>query len=212
MASVDRRPNRRRLGWSVTAVLVLFLVVVLGGLAFVNLMPDPLGPGSVSGTDPVGLLETFEDVDGVEVQRYRYEPGASFLTLASVRNDGPLAITLVGLVEPQADIAETAVMWPEALLLLPDGAGTVGPEESVPFAPVTLEPGRERAVWIQWRVGDRCVAGQAPPYQADTGVGLGPLLPFRWSLLGIPRTSEVDLRYKVEAFNPPEDPLTVCPE
>jgi hypothetical protein len=203
------RPSRRRRKWFLAALLAVMVGLVLAGLAFA-LTVDALHTGPVSGRDPVGLLATIDDDEGV-LQRYRYEPGASFLTLASVSNEGPLAITLLGLVEPLADVADTAVMWPEALLLLPDEEGTVGPEESVPFAPVVLEPGRYRAVWIQWRVGDRCVPGQVPPYPPEFGIGLGPLLPFRWSLFGVPRTSEVDLGYAVEAFNPPEDPLTICP-
>jgi hypothetical protein len=209
MTAVDRRPTRRR-GWFLAASLALILGVIVAGLAFAVTV-DALRQGPVSGPDPVGLLASIEDVDGVVLQRYRYEPGASFLTLASVHNEGPLAITLLGLVEPSADVADTALMWPEALLLLPDDPGVVGPEESAQFAPVAIEPGRYRAVWIQWRVGDRCVPGQVPPYPPESGVGLGPLLPFRWSLFGIPRTTGVDLGYKVEAFNSPDDPLTVCP-
>jgi hypothetical protein len=210
MATVDRHPTRRHRGWLVAAVVFVAVALILVGTVAFAITLDPLRPGSVSGPDPVGLLTTTEDDTGV-LHMYRYAPGVSFLTLASVRNEGPIAITFLGLVEPRADIADSALMWPEALLLLPDDPGMVSPEESLPFAPVAIESGHERAVWIRWRVGDACVPGQVPPYPPESGLGLGPLLPFRWSVFGIPRTSEVDLRYAVEAFNPPDDPMTVCP-
>lgn len=211
MTATDRRPTRRLRGpLVVVAIVPIVLAITVAGVSTFALTLEPLGPGSVSGADPVGLIATTEQDDDV-LHLYRYEPGASFLTLTSIRNVGPMAITFVGLVEPRSDIVDSALIWPEALLLMPDAPGTVGPDESLPFAPVVIEPGHERAVWIGWRVGSQCVPGQAPPYMPEAGVGLGPLLPFRWSVLGVPRTSEVDLGYAVEALNPLDDPLTVCP-
>jgi hypothetical protein len=211
MTTIERSPPRRRRGRSAAVVLAIVLAIVLAVTGYVAVTFDPLRTGSVSGTDPSGLLATIEDHDGGVLHLYKYAPGVSFLTLASIRNDGPIAITLLGLEAAPANAPDNALIWPDTLLLLPDGPGTVGPDESVPFAAVAIEPGRDRAVWIRWRVGTSCVPGQDPPYPPESGVGLGPRIPFRWSILWVQRTSEIDLGYSVEAFNPPEDPLAVCP-
>ena len=197
--------------------LVLPLVLV-GAIAIVvvawALLAMPLVAGSTYAPDPVGLLatETTDDANGGEARTryvYRHELGATVLTLTTIRNDGPIAITLLGLGDPPLDADQTALVWAGRLL-----AGTwpdmVGPEDAVPLEAMVIDPGATQAVWIVWRSGSYCPPGAAWPYLPDSGIIVSSM-PLRWSILGVPRTSTIDLQYDVELRNPIEDPQTICP-
>jgi hypothetical protein len=187
---------------------------VIAGFALMNY--QPLAQGSVSsGGDPRLLLATTED-DETTAFHFRYEPSASFSTAFSVRNEGPFAVTLLGVDlddEAEASLAESATMWPDQLsVALPDPAGDwTDPDAAPPIDHPVIQPGSELTLWVRWRIGGWCEPGKAPPHDAGTAVGRGPGINLRWSVFSIPRTGTVDLGYMVWADNPAEDPLTVCP-
>lgn len=92
-------------------VLLVGIAVVVAGMAVVA-QTRPRA-GSTFGPDTVGLIAT-EDGDPAEgdaarpVYVYRYAPGATFLTMTSIRNDGPVALTLLGPAPPPPDIEDLA--------------------------------------------------------------------------------------------------------
>jgi hypothetical protein len=201
---------------------ILVPAIVLAGLGaaliagFGLLNYQPLAQGSTSyGGDPHLLLATTED-DETTGFHFRYAPSGSFTTAFSVRNDGPIAVTLLGADlhdETEAALAETARLWPEQLsIAMPDPLGDwTDPNTAPPIDHAVIQPGSEFILWVRWRLGGSCEPGEAPPYYPGTAIGMGPKIDLRWSVFSIPRTSSVDMGYMVWADNPAEDPLTVCP-
>ncbi len=192
---------------------VLVGAIAVGAAAWV-LLAMPLVPGSTYAPDPVGLLatESSDDANDGEARTryvYRHELGATVLTLTTIRNDGPFAPTLLGLGDSPLGADQTSLVWAERLL-----AGTwpdmVGPEDALPLEAMVIEPGQTEAVWIVWRSGSYCPPGAAWPYLPGSGIIVSSM-PLRWSSLGVPRTSTIDLQYDVELRNPIEDPQTICP-
>lgn len=203
------RPRRRRIG--VAFALLVGIVVAAGGIVAVD-ATTPMA-GSAFAPDPVGLLATeAEDPASSEEPRpiyvYRYAPGATFLTMTSIRNDGPLALTLLGPEPPPPDIETTTLPWADRLLLSswPD---VVGPDEALPVDSIVIDAGQEVGVWIVWRVGARCPLGEPPPLMAGSGYEWDSL-DLRWSVLGIPRSAPLELRHVVEVRDPADDPLVTC--
>jgi hypothetical protein len=201
---------------------ILVIAIVLAGLGaaliggFGLLTYQPLAQGSTSSSgDPHLLIATTED-DETTGFHFRYSPSGSFTTAFSVRNVGPIAVTLIGADlqdESQASLAETARLWPEQLsVAMPDPLGDwTDPNTAPPIDHAVIQPGSELILWVRWRIGSSCQPGEAPPYSAGTAIGMGPKINLRWSVLSIPRTSAVDIGYMVWADNPAVDPLTVCP-
>src|SRR6267142_361508 len=81
---------------------ILVIAIALAGLGapsaagFGLLNYEPLVQGSTSyGGDPHLLLATTQD-DETTGFHFRYAPSGSFTTAFSVRNDGPIAVTLLG--------------------------------------------------------------------------------------------------------------------
>lgn len=218
MAVTDRVPlvtaSRRRSGW-VAALLLVLVGVVLAAAGVVVVTDTAPQAGSTFGPDAVGLIAT-EEGEPTEageprpVYVYRYEPGVTFLTMTSIRNDGPIALTLLGLVPPPADIESTALPWADRLLLSP-WPDVVGPEDATPLDTAVIDAGQEVAVWIVWRVGTHCPAGEQPPLEAGSGYVLD-AVDVRWSVMGIPQSGRIDLRHVIEVRNPTDDPLVTCPQ
>jgi hypothetical protein len=64
-----------------------------------------------------------------------------------------------------------------------------------PLPESVIAPGDELNVWIRWEIGP-CDPANPRPYGQDSGVGRSSI-DVRWSVLGIPRSSTVDLGYTV---------------
>jgi hypothetical protein len=216
----DRSTWRAVRRGGVRRILVIAIVLVGLGAASVAgfglLNYEPLAQGSTSyGGDPHLLLATTED-DETTAYHFRYAPSGSFTTAFSVGNDGPVAVTLLGADlhdETEATLADTALLWPHQLSIArPDPLGDwTDPTTAPPIDHAVIQPGSELILWVRWRLGSSCEPGKAPPYFAGTAIGVGPRIDLRWSVFSIPRSSAVDMGYKVWADNPAEDPLTVCP-
>jgi hypothetical protein len=201
---------------------ILIIAIVFAGLGAASVVGfgllnyEPLAQGSTSyGGDPHLLLATSED-DGTTAFHFRYAPSGSLSTAFSVRNNGPVAVTLLGADlhdQSEATLAGTAVLWPEQLSIArPDQLGDMtDPNTAPPIDRAVIEPGSELILWVRWRLGSSCQPGEAPPYFPGTAIGVGPKIDLRWSVFSIPRTSSVDMGYMVWADNPADDPLTVCP-
>lgn len=164
--------------------------------------------GSTFGSDAVGLIAT-EEGEARPVYVYRHEPGVTFLTMTSIRNDGPIALTLLGLVPPPADIESTSLPWADRLLLSP-WPDVVGPEDATPLDMAVIGAGQEIAVWIVWRVGTLCPTGERPPLEGGVAYVLD-TVGLRWSVMGIPQSDTLDLRHVIEVRNPADDQLATCP-
>jgi hypothetical protein len=197
--------------------LALMVLLAVAGLGLLGawLRYAPLAGGTIRGSDAAAVLTTIEDDTGTTLV-YRYAPGAELSTLASLRNDAPLPVTILGLEPPEIDVPleSLALLWPERLSLAGDGMGSVeiAASDAVAITTVELAPGAVQAFWITWRVGSLCPIDGPVPYGPGEAAIAGPTVAVRWSLLGMRRTSSVDVGYRVEALNPPDDPLTSCPE
>jgi hypothetical protein len=152
----------------------------VGGLAFIVFVPSlipahSVSEGAVSGPGPdVSEIRSdgppFFDLDGQAAVRgpnyvYRVRPGDAYTYVVSVRNDGPLPITLLGM--PAGGAAS-------GLGLLRDPTDTSAePANVVAFHPVELSPGTEVALVVAAVAGpcaDPTLAEEPPVVRWPTGV------------------------------------------
>lgn len=203
------------------AIRLLFaavVVVLLTPFVAVVVLVTP-AYGSSSAPDATGLLSIEYPEDGNAGDDegedrpdrtryvYRHDLGITVMTLASVRNDGPVPLTVVGVGDPPPDAERTSLVWAERLV---DSAWpeVVPPDPSLPFSPTVLEAGGQDAFWVVWRTGSACRDGQAP-----VGPGSGIVvndLPLRWTILGIPRGGVLALEYDLELLRPEDEPPLSC--
>jgi len=162
---------------------------------------QPLVPGSVTGRDENLLIGiepmSPESGDEIFVYQYRYLYDTSYYSVFSVRNDGPLPVRILG-IDSDAVPELTPFIGPAELLLgspPDDPNGVIDWEESAPLNQPVLEPGSQLVMWIRWDIGP-CAEGAAS-YMPGSGIGPPGWIPLRWSVLGIPRTSKVDLGYEM---------------
>lgn len=216
--SVRRVEGSRRRPRRIGAAFALLVGVVVAAAGIVAVAVTAPKAGSTFGPYTVGLIATeAEDPEDPEVGAedrpiyvYRYAPGATFLTMTSIRNVGPIALTLLGPEPPPADIETTSLTWADRLLIFswPD---VVGPDDALPVDSVVIDAGQEIGAWIVWRVGGLCPPGERPPVMDGSGYGFDSL-DLRWSVLGIPRSEPLELRYSVEVRNQGDGPLVTCPD
>lgn len=196
------------------ALLVVGLTVLVGTAAVAS---TSLRYGSSSAPDQEGLLEvrdpSEEDLDGDGgpdrlAYVYRHDLGISMLTLASIRNDGPLPVTIVGVGEPPAvPTAHSSLVWAEGLVDSP-WPEIVPADPALPFSPTVIEPGGEDAFWVVWRTGSGCVDGVAPVSPGSSTIIRE--VPLRWTVLGIPRATEIRLDYDLWVHRPLDEPPLSC--
>lgn len=205
----ERRPRRRtrRLGATMrrrTMVrFVAVLVIAAGGTAAVVATAYmPLTYGSITGPDSNTPDSLFLRTQAPQASRdlatwlYCARPNGRFAWLVSLRNDGPLPVTLLGAGDdPSADLGG------------PDGYGfrlvglgayrsptptdtplsshQASDPRSVPaLSPTAIAPGDEFEVWARFQIGGRVAL--------DNGASMSmPELPIRYSVLGITRTARV---------------------
>lgn len=199
---------RRRV---VAALAVLGIAAAVGAVA---LLYEPLVPGSAISADGHLLVaSTTTDLGNgqqVPLYTYRYQTYTSYYTLFSLRNGGPLAVTVLGL-DTDKVAALIPFLGPAELLVGSTGAA----HELTEWAAATsldeaeVEPGAELWLWVRWEIG-ACDANGMLPLAPGTGIGPPSWIPLRWSILGIPRTTNVDLNYQVMFQRPPGDDAPAC--
>lgn len=161
----------------------------------------PLVAGSAVGPDasvPESLFLRFEDAS-VQDERgtwvYCGKPNGRFASYVTLRNDGPLPLTVLGAGEPArpadangfrlTDLAAYRLPMPADTPVLSHQA--YDPWAAPVLAPTTLEPGAELEAWARFAIGDLAHV------EAGAGVfheGIG----IRYSVLGIARSAEVTMR------------------
>jgi hypothetical protein len=138
-------------------------------LSSVNSTWEPLGVGSASGPG-TGLSEVIHYPRSGTDFIYRVKPNEAFTYLVTVRNNGPVAVTLLGLRrDPTANASP-----PPARDYVSNGLGllrdpnvvSADPTNVVSFHPVDLAPDQEVTVVVAW-LGGSC-ANPAGTWHVDT--------------------------------------------
>jgi hypothetical protein len=175
---------------------------------------QPLAQGSVSGYDEDLLIEAHPASPDagfpMPQYRYRFHASTSYQTVLSLRNEGPLAVTVQGL-DPKGIGATRPSVEPVELRYgssKADPYSVVPWESAAPFAGAVVEPNAELTLWIRWAIGP-CEPAGVPSYMANSGVARS-WVPIRWSIFGVPRSTNVDLGYGVSFEVTPEDFATEC--
>jgi len=197
-------------GRNVAVLLLLLVAGIGGGLA---LTYQPLVAGSVRGADQHLLIGTrsaeADDGSTVSIYEYRFHAYTSYYTLVSLRNQGPLAVMVLG-IDIGAVLPPNASIRPAELL---NASSADDPSSEVPVASArrleaaVVEPNAELLVWIRWEIG-ACDPAGTPP-----GPNIGwahSSIPVRWSVMGVPRTSEIELGYTVSFETTPAIPADIC--
>jgi hypothetical protein len=193
----------------------VFAVAVVAGGAFFVFWYEPLVLGSIGGRDDHLLIRTRsmggQDGDEMPIYEYQFHAGTSYYTGFSVRNDGPIPVTVLGIATQRIIPMEPSIEPAELLVSRrPDDPNTTyGYEDSTPLAEgVVVQPGFDLGLWIRWEIGP-CAAKDPVPYEANSGVSRD-LIPLRWSMLGVPRTSDINLGYVVSFEVTKENVETEC--
>jgi len=201
---------RRWLVW-IAVIALLVLVAVVWAVAF---WYQPLVLGSVGGHDEHLLIDTRtpspDTGEDFLIFEYRFHAGASYYTLMSVRNSGPLPVKVLG-VDTSAALPTTPSIEPVELLngwTKDDPHGTIDVAAATPFTEAVVAPGSEVVLWIRWEIGP-CDPKVPVPYGVDSGVARSSI-PLRWSIFGISRTTVIALAYTVAFQVTPEDLATEC--
>jgi hypothetical protein len=138
--------------------------------------------------------------------------GASYTTLASVSNAGPVPLTLIGLADADGGPFTAALgpLRPQGLYRAGLGNGEVAVERdrAVELEPFTVAPGEVYALWVDWALLLPCLG--RPGIEPGASIETPATIRIRWSWLGVPRTTTIDIGYRVVVENPLDDPVTTC--
>lgn len=198
-------PRRRSPGWRAAgiAAVTLVLVTLLAGGLFLAAVYMPLSEGSMSGPDqayaPSSFSRTIADPFGSgTLYVYCDRPSTTFAWLVTLRNDGPLPITILGAKPGPLDVTKlpdtNAFSLVDATLLrVPDPTDTprgtdrpADPRTAPALGPTPLPGHAELELWARYRTGNQPMV--------DGGRMISRSIWIRYSVLGITRTAEVPLR------------------
>jgi hypothetical protein len=154
-ATKPRRWPRRVVG----IVVLLLLIVVVGGIVWVSNI-EPLGRGSFGSAirDPrVQASEHHVLAFGVIglINTVKVEKGTTFTYLVSIRNNGPVPVTI-------KDISmKGRAITTQVVAVNPHPYENGGPSRGlIPFAAFRLDPDQEAIIEMEVQVGtDACVEG-----------------------------------------------------
>jgi len=159
-SAVSPQPSARTPRWGRLALAVLLLIGVLiaGQVALLGWYPVSQGSFGASLGSDVGGCDGGARLDCTFVP---FEPGHEIGIAFSVRNGGPIPIT-VEAVDPFGTDVPLALMTLEPRL--PADPNIIGVEGSRPFAPITIDPGQEAALVLVGKVAEcATVAGHWLP-------------------------------------------------
>jgi hypothetical protein len=189
------------------------LVLAIAGMAgygFLDAVYMPLEQGSSSGSDEAypdsRFLRTETDPFGSgTLYVYCAKPKGDFAWLISLRNTGPLPITLLRLGSGPLVLAEQGIedgfgIHDLALARSAEPAdaplashGFVDPREAPTLGPITLASNDEVEVWVRYATGSRLAA---------EGTVATRSIPVRYRVLVVERSAEVPLRDGVGITQP----------
>jgi hypothetical protein len=175
-----------RLGARGVALLlgVAVVVALAGGFLTLRYVYMPLGQGSSVGPGPTMFVRSIE-AGGGKVWDYCFRPDATFAWHVSLRNNGPLPITLLGGGQSLTSDStrEAFILRDLATYRLVQTGGPSDPASAPVLPPTTLAPGGEVEVWARYTAGS-----MLPNPTVESTIRV------RFSTLGIERTAEVPLR------------------
>ena len=176
-------------------VAVAITLLVTGGLSFLALSPEPI-QGSITGAGEHTMwAEVPPGFSEDEMLYVTAAPSGHYSYAVSLRNRGPLPIT----VEALAEYARSTDEFPRLTAVWVDGAppgGVSGP--ATPFAAHRLEPGEEVVLWLVSKASSCAIGPSWDPRAPGEASGLGSQsMIVRWSVLGWPRQDIIDLPFTV---------------
>jgi hypothetical protein len=201
-AAPSPAPTARSRGrrWLLVVIgLILVAVVVAGGWLLVY---QPMQSGQVAGVDAPGL-ELRDNVLGSEYLVVEPQPGDQISMTISLRNDGPLGVTVVRVDQPfnadgVVDFAGQAETTTAARLELADPrTGLMSPVTGA-FA---LAPGAVYEARVSFEVLDCATELGAPG-----SVNWSTTIPVTYRVLGMTRTVELDIGYAMAIESLPNCP------
>jgi hypothetical protein len=189
-------------------LFTLMALAVAGAFTY-----QPFATGSISAFDDRLLLDAGsvspETSEAIPQVRYEFHASTSYYTTLSLRNRGPLAVIVLG-INTDGALDVNPFVHPVELLTpsATEPYGVDGPESTTPLTAEAVEPNAEITLWIRWEIGP-CEPPGVPAYMADSAVARSSI-PLRWSVLGIPRSTTVELGYSVSFEVTPESLATEC--
>jgi hypothetical protein len=135
-------------------------------------------------------------------RRYAFSPNGTLRTWVSVRNDGPLAVTLLG-ANSWIDRFREPSLLAEPVAVADAGNPIPEPRREmqvVPFGPISLSPGQERLVGVEFRttsnVQDACMG-----WSVGTGI-VFESVPIEWHWLVNTHTQDIAFPEPIEFMAP----------
>lgn len=185
----------------VLVVIVALLAIAAGAWAATT---EPLSFGSAGGPGPGPLLTNEPNPDDEHMAAYTFleQPGATFAVMVSLRNDGPLPVTILGTGDPKNQRLRNG-FWREDLVLIPPDASIDDLKALVDAPALTaleLQPGTEANLWARYRVSSKCDDGIVP--RAAGSTISTDHLQLEWQMLGVTRHSSMPMRIRVGTTNP----------
>lgn len=171
------------------------ILVLVAGLLYLANFYQPLASGSWTGADTIAPASLFVRIDddpfgGGAMWVYCYKPGARFAWGTTIRNDGPLPITILGGdAGPlrDVDISQSNGFRLVDFALAPaQPPGRPDPHLAAVMTPATLQPGDEVSIWARFEEGGLAVQAGGTEWMRSLWI--------RYSVLGVDRTAEVALR------------------
>jgi hypothetical protein len=193
-APPKRRIHRRRL---VGVIVGIVLAVVVVSELYLETSYMPLTQGSSVGPDidtPGSLFVAAQSspMDQGSLWTWCYTPGRTFAWYISLRNNGPLPVTILGSGQGGPPAVFYLVDFAQLRQGLPDNTPTLTHEiitnsATAPVLPATtLAADDEIEVWARFKIGDVPLDSGATEWTQTLSV--------RYSVLGIERTVDVPLR------------------
>jgi hypothetical protein len=198
--------------WMVVAILVIGLTVAALDLAAPRWIEVRSGSVGIEPWADADRLIHDPDCDAFDTfgencaRRYAFRPGGLVTVWISVRNAGPVAVTLHGPAARWLDQSLDIEMLGRPVAALDGGdpyrPGGMAEIRTAPFEPVTLEPGAERLVAVEF-VTTPDIAHVCTHWGAGAAQGFASTL-IRWRWLAIEHETEFAFDWPIE-FEAPAD-------
>lgn len=180
------RSWRRALRALLLLAIIGVLALVAGQVAIASI--HPAGMGSFGAVNVVGGESCGSgDPVGVSCVVSDYAPGKSAALAFSIRNTGPIGMTVEAVEPIGADLVPLVALYPA----LPANAHLVSWADTRPFEPIEVAPGGEAIIVMAGAMSADCETVGAN-WSVDGGLIIDhALLTVRWGLIG----SEINLPF-----------------